>query len=177
MKKYLGILSLAMFFMCLTVLNAAALTWEFTATSAQSGVLGYLQYDSTVFDGTGFQYVDNSNLLAINFTDPLNTSLHVVTPGPSGQGTFFDSTGALPTVVGGSGFTGGTDSTLGVWIFGTNGVLIGHDIFNPAVSNDVFSDVTWSTREVSSAVPEPSTFILLGFSLAGIGLLRRRMKN
>jgi hypothetical protein len=145
---------------------ASAAEYRFTATSDLSGVLGYLDLDSSVLDGTAFQFVDNSQLTDLHFVNP-NTSFVVSTIGPTGQGTFFDSTGVLPAVVGGSGVSGGTDTSNGVWIAGTSFVI---------VAGDSFSDVHWSTTEVS-AVPEPSE---LGLMLAGVGLLvavaRRRSR-
>ena len=146
--------------------GASASELRFTATSGASGVLGYLDLDSSVLDGTGFQYVDNANLIDLHFVDP-NTSFVVDTVGPAGQGTFFDSTGALPTVVGGSGVTGGADITNGVWIA---------DTYFVNLAGDPFADVTWSTSTVST-VPEPGE---LGLMLAGVGLLvtvaRRRSR-
>jgi hypothetical protein len=136
---------------------ASATEYRFTATSTASGVLGYLDLDSSVLDGTAGQFVDNPFLTDLHFVNP-NSMFVVDTVGPSGQGTFFDSTGALPTVVGGSGVSGGTTTSNGVWIAGTSYVI---------VAGDAFADVHWSTAAVS-AVPEPSE---LGLMLAGVGLL------
>ena len=138
---------------------------RFTATSASGGVLGYLEYDHSVFDGTSFQYVNNSNLLNIDFTEPVSL-FHVTTAGPASEGTYFDSTGATPTVVGGSGFTGGNDFPNGVWIYGSNGVVLaGHD----------YSDVTWTTTISSQGVPEAGSIMaMLGSSLLVCGTLARR---
>lgn len=138
---------------------------RFTATSASAGVLGYLEYDHSVFDGSAFQFVDNSNLLNIDFTEPVSL-FHVTTAGPASEGTYFDSTGANPTVVGGSGFTGGNDFPNGVWIYGSNGIfLAGHD----------YSDVTWTTTISGQGVPEAGSILaMLGSSLLVCGTLARR---
>jgi hypothetical protein len=147
------------------VSGAHADTFRFTATSDSAGVLGYLDADSSVFDTTNnFQFVLNSSLLGLDFTDPL-THLHVTTLGPSTQGTIFDSTGALPTVVGGSGFTGGTDFSNGVWIYGDFGVIVGTN----------YDDVSWSAARVT-AVPEPETYAMLLAGLGVMGFIARRRR-
>jgi hypothetical protein len=136
---------------------ASAVELRFTATSTGSGVLGYLDLDSSVLNNTAFQFVDNTNLIDLHFVDPA-TSAVVNTVGPAGQGTFFDSTGASPTVVGGGGFTGGTAFSNGVWIAGTTFVLL---------TGSNYNDVVWSSSEVS-AVPESSE---LGLMMAGLSVL------
>jgi len=148
------------------VSGAQADTFRFTATSDSAGVLGHLDADSSVFDtGNSFQFVFNINVLGLDFTDPL-TLVHVTTLGPDHDGTIFDSTGALPTVVGGFGFTGGTDFSNGVWIYENYGVKVG---------NTDYADVHWSTDRVT-AVPEPETYamILAGLSIMGFIARRRR---
>ena len=143
-----------------SIVSAHAATYSFTATSAAFGLLGHMEYDSSSFDGSSFQLVDNTFLLSLDFTDP-QSSVHVTAPGPATDGTFFDSAGALPIVVGGSGFTGGTDFTNGVWIAGTNYVSIGQYGYD---------DVSWST----SAVPEPASYALMLAGLGAVGLFVRR---
>jgi len=139
--------------------HASAAVLKFTATSTSQGVLGDMTYDESIFDGTSFQYVDNSFILSIDFTDPV-TSIHVTTPGPGGQGTYFDSTGALPTVVGGTGFTGGTDFWDGVWIAGTSYVL---------VAGSSYDDVVWSTAAATLPAPEAATWAMMLCGLGAVG--------
>jgi hypothetical protein len=134
--------------------TANASVYRLTATSAASGVLGYLDFDSSSFDGTSFQFVDNSQVLDLKFVDPISSAV-VTAIGPAGSGTVIDST-SIPTVVGGYGFTGGTDFSNGVWIYGTSGVY---------VTNDNFGDVTWST----SGVPEASTWAMMLIGFGGLG--------
>jgi|CXWL01.1.fsa_nt_gi hypothetical protein len=140
-----------------------AVTDRFTATSASFGTLGHLDIDSSVFDGTSSQFVNNTFLIDIDFTDP-QSAFHVVTPGPASDGTWFDSTGALPIVVGGGGFTGGTDFSNGVWIASTNYV---------ALAGNSYDDVTW----ITSVVPEPETYAMLLAGLGLLGFMARRRKE
>jgi hypothetical protein len=155
---------------------ADAATYEFDATSAKFGFLGSIEYDSSVFDVTNNnQYVDNTKILSLLFTDPL--SGHVITTiGPTGNSTIFDSTGTLPIVVGGFGFTGGTDLTNGVDIADTYAVSLG-----TGSSNNEYDDVTWTTvvaaTTFGTATPLPAALPLFATGLGALGLLVRRTKR
>ena len=144
---------------------AHATTYYFNATSTSAGFLGSFHLDSSVLDGSSFQYVDNSLLLGLDFTNPYS-GFHVTTIGPVGQGTFIDSSGLLPTVVGGIDFTGGTSFDDGVWIAGTSYIYL---------AGNSFSDVAWTTT--TAPVPEPETYAMLLAGLGIIGAVARRRKQ
>lgn len=146
----------------------AATVLRFTATSAASGELGYIDYDSSIFDGTSKQRVTNENILDILFIDPI-TGVVIDTAGPSNESTFFDSTGSLPTVVGGQGFTGVNDFGEGMFVSGANRAVIGRSSFN---------DVVWSTA-ATGAVPEPDSwaFMIFGFGAIGGALRSSRRRQ
>ncbi|PWS34126.1 hypothetical protein DFH01_26215 [Falsiroseomonas bella] len=145
---------------------ASAALLQFNATSAGSGYLGYLQIESSVLNGSSSQLVDNTNIVSILFTEP-GSGFVIATAGPGGQGTFFDSSGASPTITNGAGLTGGTAFTNGVTIFSSAIISLG-----TGVSTVFFRDVTWTTAVVG--VPEPATLAVFGFGLAGLAAARRR---
>ncbi|MFZ2162853.1 MAG: PEP-CTERM sorting domain-containing protein [Sideroxyarcus sp.] len=167
-KQVAKIFAIALFGI-LTCSNAVAVTERFTATSLSFGLLGYLEYDTSSFDGSSSQLVTNDHLLAINFTDPFSLN-QFVTPGSFSEGTVIDSSSPLHTVVGGIGFIGGTDFSNGVWFFGTNCVFL---------ADSYYVDVTWMTSEISvvSPVPESKTYAMLLVGLGLIGFMARRRKE
>jgi len=156
--------------------NATAETNRFTARNSTYGVLGYMEFDSSIFDGTAVQFVANDLMLSLDFTNPTN-SFHISTIGPSGKGTYFDSTGSLPSVLAGFGQQGGTSFSDQVAIvvgsgFGDPSFLI----LGNGTGNNLFSDVTWSASVVA-AIPEPETYAMLLTGLGLMGFVARRRKN
>ena len=186
MKKIIY-LTLCLMFAGLT--NATAATNRFTATSFSAGVLGYLDYDSSIFDSTlpQPQFVDNLNMLGLSFTNPTN-GFQITTIGPTGVGlgAYFDSTGSLPIFLGGNGTLGGAGQGVGDEVVvltsgggpGTGGIP-NFLILGNGQGNNLFSDVTWSSSAVSpvAAVPEPEIYAMMGVGLAMLGWLKRRKKH
>jgi len=176
LMKKIGYIALCLFFAGLT--DAAAGVDRFTASDPTDGVLGHMDFDSSVFNSSGIQFIDNNLMLALDFTNPTNLT-HLTTIGPSGSGTYFNFSGVgLPTVWAGFGQQGGTGIADEVVIvtgaggFGDPSNLI----LGNGEGNNLFSDVTWTASTVA-AVPEPGTSAML---LAGLGLLgwhARRRKN
>lgn len=145
---------------------ASAATLKITATSASAGILGYFLVDDTVLASdtslVASQFIDYS------FSDPLDG--FVVDPssvsGDTGF-TYFGYVGGTWTVTGGGGDSL-TSTTAGrrVWIAGTSHLNFGS-------GGGSYSDVSWSTVDVS-AVPLPASLPLLAVCLGGLGLAVRR---
>jgi hypothetical protein len=152
---------------------ATAATYQFDATSAASGFLGDIEYDSSVFDGSLSDAVSNTNILEMYFKDPI--SGNVITT--VGTGTvIFDSTGPLPTVLASSGYLGGNSSANGIG-FGPDNTP-GPFFFSigTGTDNNLYYDVTW-TAEVVTATPLPAALPLFAGGLGVIGLIGRRRKR
>lgn len=143
---------------------AQAETYRFTATSASAGPLGYLDADATGFTpGDAFQFVPNSALSGLDFSDPLG-GLRVTMLSPQGEGAVFDSSGALPVLALGLGLVGGIDFDHGLWLLGEHVVVLG---------TSTYDDVVWSTGLIA-AVPEPKTAALWIAGLLALGRAGRR---
>ena len=136
--------------------------------AARDGELGFIDYDSSVFDGTANQRVTNDNILDIRFVDPV-TGLVIDMAGPPDQSTIFDSTGALPTVVGGVGFTGLTPEAR-MFVFNAEHF----DDLNRTIQALLCFEMSSGPQRSLGAVPEPATwaFMITGFGAIG-GAMRK----
>lgn len=132
-------------------LGAQADTLRFEATSQAAGLLGYLEADASVFTpGDAFQFVPNSSLSGLDFSDP-QSGLRVNQLSVPGEGAVFDSSGALPVLALGLGQVGGASFERGLWLVGEHGVVLG---------SASYDDVAWTTARIQAAVPEPQTAAL-----------------
>ncbi|KAF0182312.1 MAG: hypothetical protein FD164_1151 [Nitrospirae bacterium] len=143
----------------------------------------------TNYGATSYQYMFYPGVGTINVylgtgapaTDTILASLSVI-PGSGGQGAVMDGG------VGPSGTTGLDALFLsglpGLWTtgsgfdFGTYGIALLDSINTvKALGQNQLQFTISSQGEVNTVVPEPSTFVLIGAGLVGLGLAaRRRMK-
>ena len=171
MKK---LLYLVFCLMVVGVANSTAATYRFTASNSTDGVLGFMDFDSSTFDGSVSQFVTNAFMLNLDFTNPTN-GFHITTIGPLDKGTYFDSSGVLPTVLAGFGSQGGTGASdevtivVGAGGFGDPSSLV----LGNGTGNNLFTDVSWGAAAVP-AVPEPETYAML---LVGLGLVGLKLRD
>jgi hypothetical protein len=164
--------AVALVFLIIVPAFANAATYQFTATSAARGLLGYLEYDSTSFSGSP-SFVLNTQLLSVNFVNPISSTV-LTTIGPSTFGTYFDYSGGVPFVVGGGGNTGGLGLPDRVFIINTNEIMLGNGTDSP----DDFKDVSWVTSTIApTPTPLPVALPLFATGLGALGLLGWRRKR
>jgi hypothetical protein len=158
--------------------GAQAAPISFVATGV-TGVSGFVQFDSSSFNGTSAQSVANNLItdLNLNLFGQIFTLANVSLPGA----TLINSGGAAPLIVGGTGnladngveaIAFAPDGSGGTAIDGDASLAVGPTGQSP---NELFLAVRWSVSPPTN-IPEPATLSLFGLGLAGIGAMRRRKK-
>lgn len=175
MRIFLRCLGFVMVFFWLTALNSVADSIRFTATSTQYGVMGYLEYDSSIFNTFySRQFFSNDFLLDIDFVDPIS-GYEMNTPGPINRDSgayFYTYADSLPTLWSGAGYTGGTNLHDGLRV-DSHAIIIGTgDYFN------TYYDINWASSLIKDQpVPEPATMILMLVGMMGLGGTKLRKKK
>ncbi|WP_425102105.1 hypothetical protein [Tropicibacter sp. S64] len=170
---------------CLSLpLAAEAATIQFTATSATSGGLGWIQLDDAIF-GSGEYcefgcWIDNTLLTALYFADrPTGLQFTIADVNPGGEIRFVDNGGPLPLPLGGRfdlAYNFALDSAIGIQ--NGDGSLLFQQ-FSPDYTDAFYDDVTWTATYTLSSVPAstvplPATGLLLAGALGLVTVAQRR---
>ena len=181
-KKVNLILVLVILVLCLSVTQASALSMNLVVSD--SYIMPGETFSIELWVNDVFDIFPGDEVLAFGFdltnSDPSIVSFNSATAGP----LFDDDSALFPnTDVAGSAFPGITDNSIHLATLNYTALSLG------SVALGIASDVTdfneglvyfmagnidiTSSRNVN-VVPEPSTYLLFGFGLAGLVFLRRR---
>jgi len=160
---------------------------------AQTGTGTNYWTENTPAPYTGNSLVDNaptaSELIALSRSNITNTItfskaiddpiMAIVSLGRTALPVSYDFNVPFTVLGEGRGYWGdGTYSLL------PSDILTGNELHGVIQFNGLLTSISWTASPAEywhgftiGVVPEPTTLFLLGFGLAGIGLLRRRFKN
>jgi len=162
--------------LCLApTVQAAPVT--FTA-AGNANVTGTVTFDDSVFDGTNFQFVQNTDIVGLSLT-VFGVAFDlgdVVT----GDYSIIDSSGVNPVIVNGAGSLANDGASHNIAFYPddsappADGDASLQYYANLESGEPVYLRVQWVISEAVVSVPEPGTLALFGGGLAGLGWLRRR---
>ena len=143
--------------------NATAAILQFTATNSIYGELGYFTLDESAFDSTPTQSVSNTNILALNFIDPLIGETFgtddIFRPGTM----WFELNNGTPEIAWSlSSFLAVNENAVFLEVVGLHDVIMGAGY-----------EVQWDT----STVPVPAAVWLFGSGLLGLVGFAKRKKS
>lgn len=147
--------------------EAAPVQFSYAGTQGAVTASGYMVIDDALFDGSSFQGIFQSNL--IDFSMTMTNSTSTFTWGLADLVTasrwFFDSSTAIPDIVGQGGYISNTLSLIAAGR-GTMSSSLGY------IGEPPYGD--WNYEGPVSAVPAPAALPLFLLALGGLGFLYRR---
>ena len=167
--------------MSLFAFNANAALVKFTATGSPD-VSGYVVFDDSSFTGSTADFVSNTAITDLSLT-VLGYNFSFADVISSAQ-TIIDSSGALDIVTNGAGglaFNG--TQTIAFFPDGWAGTAPDGDASLTLDLDGNFDyggagwEHTFAVKWEASAVPEPSTWVLMGLALVGVGFAARRRQK
>jgi hypothetical protein len=162
------VLAVAAFASGSSVAFAIPVRFDYSGSNSSIAYTGWLSVDDSLFDGSGFQHLFQSQLLDFSMTAVTNSTTFTWGLADLIQTNvwFFDSTTPVPDIVGQGGYV----SNLHFLIAAGRGHMSSSfgNVNEPPTGN---GDWTYAGPV---AVPEPMTLSLLGAGLFAVAALRRR---
>ena len=149
--------------------QATLITFVYSETDAVDTASGSFTFDDIVLDGSSSQVIAHSTITAFTFV--LNAQSWGLSDLIMSSSFVFDSSGAMPDVVGANGNTANNGSSA----LSFEGLGAGQARCTPLCGFISIDEGDWNL-DAANPVPEPSTLLVLGFGFAGLGFFRRRRK-